>query len=151
MFHGCVGAQDGFFQRTNQPTRAETKNVTSFYSGHYESYGVNCQAVATSDLRFIYFAVCAPGSTYDNVAFDHAKGLKELINSLPRGLYVVADAAYTLSESVLVPFTGAHRLNSANDAFNFYLSQLRIRVEMAFGRLVNKFRILSGKIKRSLE
>ena len=95
--------------------------------------------------------MCAPGSTYDNVAFDHAKDLKELINSLPRGLYVVADAAYTLSESVLVPFTGAHWLNSANDAFNFYLSQLRIRVEMAFGRLVNKFRILSGKIERSLE
>lgn len=114
MLHGCVGALDGFFQRTNQPTRKETKNVTSYYSGHYESYGVNCQAIAASDLRFLHFSVCAPGSTYDNVAFDHDEDLKSLVYSLPRGLYVVADAAYTLTESVLVPFTGAHRFDSAS-------------------------------------
>ena len=42
-------------------------------------------------------------------------------------------------------------MDPAQDAFNFYLSQLRIRVEMAFGRLVNKFRILSGKIVGSMD
>ena len=91
-----------------------------------------------SDLRFLYFAVISLGSTNDNVWFELAKGLKAILDQLPQGLYTVANAAYTLSETVLIPFTGAHQIDAANHAFNFYLSQLRIRVEMAFGRLVKK-------------
>jgi hypothetical protein len=80
-----------------------------------------------------------------------APGLREVFESLPLGCYGIADAAYTLSEHILTPFTSADRLDSAQDAFNYYLSQLRICVEMAFGRLVNKFRILSGKINGLLD
>ena len=47
---------------------------------------------------------------------------------------------------MLIVYVGAHRCDLSQDAFNYYLSQLCIRVEMAFGRLVNKFRILSGKV-----
>ncbi|KAL7541651.1 hypothetical protein ACHAXR_011097 [Thalassiosira sp. AJA248-18] len=47
---------------------------------------------------------------------------------------------------------GLHRkLNIDRDTFNFYLSQVRIRVELAFGRLVNKFRILNGKVEGPME
>jgi len=80
-----------------------------------------------------------------------AVGLKSAIESLPPGLYCVADAAYTLAETLLIPFTGIERSDKAQDAFNFYLSQLRIRVEMAFGRLTNKFRILKGSIIGTLD
>ena len=52
------------------------------------------------------------------------------------------DAAYTLTEHLLVPFTGSQQDNVDNDAYNFYLSQLRIQIEMAFGRLVWKWGIL---------
>jgi hypothetical protein len=41
-------------------------------------------------------------------------------------------------------------LDHAQDAFNYYLLQLQIRVEMAFGRLVNKFWIFSGKVGGSI-
>ena len=58
--------------------------------------------------------------------------------------------AYTLHENLLIPFTGLDRTNSAQDSFNFYLSQLRIRVEMAFGWLTNKFWILKGCVLGSL-
>ena len=78
-------------------------------------------------------------------------GLKEVLESLPLGHYAVADAAYTLSEHILIPFTGSDRLDPVQDSFNYYLYQLRICVEMAFGRLVNKFQILSGKIIGSLD
>ena len=61
----------------------------------------------------------------------------------------MADAASTLSEGILVTFTGSTRLDPAKDVFNYYLSQLRIHVEMAFGMLVNKFHMLSGTIVRS--
>ena len=72
--------------------------------------------------------------------------MKAALTSLPPGLFGLGDAAYTLSEHLLIPFTGSDRLDPAQDAFNYYLSQLRIRVEMAFGRLVKKFGILSGKV-----
>jgi hypothetical protein len=52
---------------------------------------------------------------------------------------------------MLIPFVGTDRCDPSQDAFNYYLSQVRIRVEMAFGRLVNKFRILSGKVGGSMD
>ena len=151
IMDGTCLAVDGFFQRSNKPTRGEVSNQIAYYSGHYEAYGVNCQAAVLSDLQFAYFGVVGPGSMNDCIAYPIAKELKSAIDNLPDGLYAVADAAYTLSNKMLIPFTGADRLNQDMDAFNFYLSQLRIRVEMAFGRLVNKFRILSGKIGGPLE
>ena len=69
-------------------------------------------------------------------------GMLEVPTKVPH----VGDAAYSLHENLLVPFIGAHKLNPDKDAFNFHLSQLRIRIEMAFGRLVNKFRILKREI-----
>eukprot|EP00956_Cyclotella_meneghiniana_P005600 scaffold7209_cov54-Cyclotella_meneghiniana.AAC.1 len=149
---GTVGAIDGFFQRCNKPTLKEVRNVLSYFSGHYESYGVNCQAIVLADLQFMYFGVLTPGSTNDIVTFAMSDVLKDLVNNLPLGLYFVGDAAYPLSEKLLTPYVGVHRHSSPyHDSFNYHLSQLRIRVEMAFGRLVNKFRILSGKINGSLE
>ena len=148
---GCCGALDGFFQRCNKPTKNEVTNIVSYYSGHYESYGVNVQALVKADLQFMYFGVISPGSTNDVNSYNMADGLKELTENLPLGLYFVGDAAYTLTEKLLIPFYGSQRFSSVyHDAFNYYLSQMRIRVEMAFGRLVNKFRILSGKINGSL-
>ncbi len=151
IMQGCVGAIDGYFQRIQTPSRKEVGNVISYYSGHYESHGVNCQACVCSDLSFMYFGVVSPGSTNDNISYPIAVGLKDKVESLPPGMYCVADAAYTLQENLLVPFTGLDRTDPANDAFNFYMSQLRIRVEMAFGRLTNKFRILKGCMVGSLD
>jgi hypothetical protein len=148
---GAVTAIDGFFQRCNRPTVKETNNVVSYYSGHYESYGVNCLAAVKADLQFMYFGVISPGSTNDITSYSLAASLRTIIDTLPAGLYAVGDAAFPLGEKLLIPFVGTHRhSNPYHDSFNYYLSQLRIRVEMAFGRLVNKFRILNGKVNGSL-
>ena len=37
-----------------------------------------------------------------------------------------------------------------NDAFNFFLSQLRIKIEQAFGMLVEKWRILKSPLTRNI-
>ena len=55
------------------------------------------------------------------------------IQKLAPGRFLVGDAAYELTEHLLTPFTGSQRLDQGKDAFNFYLSQVRIRIEMAFG------------------
>ena len=152
LFHGTCGAIDGFFQATTRPKKSDVRgNVLAYFSGHYKQFGLNCQAACDSDLRFLYFGVVGPGKTNDNVAYEFAKELKEAVGNLPLGLYMVGDAAYTLQEHLLIPFTGSQKDDPNSDAFNFYLSQLRIRIEMAFGRLTNKWRILRGRLQGSLE
>ena len=150
IISGASLAVDGFFQRTNMPTKKEVQNVTAYYSGHYEHYGVNCQAAVKPNLEFGFFGVCGPGNMNDQISFPLCTALVQAMNSLPEGRYFVGDAAYTLTEKMLIPFTGTGRLEPNQDAFNYYLSQVRIRVEMAFGRLVNKFRILNGKVEGPL-
>ena len=80
---GCVGAVDGYFQRIQTSSRKEVGNVLLYYSGHYESHGVNCQACVRSDLSFMYFGVVSPGSTNDNISYPIAVGLKDKVESLP--------------------------------------------------------------------
>ena len=147
LMQGCVGAIDGFFQQINCPWSTEIYNSNAYYSGHYTSHGLNCQAMCDIRLKFLFFGVVAPGKTNDNSAYPLCKILKKFIENLPAGVYIVGDAAYTLTEKLLIPFTGSQKLDPKKDTFNFHLSQLRIRIEMAFGRLVRKFRIL----KRNLE
>ena len=146
-----MGALGGFFQPRKAPTKKECLgNVTAYYLGHYESYGLNCQVACDANLRFFFFGVAGPGKTNDNVAFPRCVELYATIMALPSGLYFLGDAAYDLCENLLVPFTGFQQANADNDAFNFYLSQLRIRIEMAFGRFLCKFCILKCKLECKL-
>ena len=91
------------------------------------------------EMLFLYFGVVAPDKTNDNAAIPLCVDLKKFIDDLPFGMYVVGDAAYILTEQLLTPFTGTQKLYPNNDKFNFHISQLRIRIEMAFGRFVKKF------------
>jgi len=52
------------------------------------------------------------------------------------------DNAYVCSETLLTSFSGWEKDEPAKDAFNFYLSQLRIRIEQTFGMMTTKWRIL---------
>ena len=150
VMYGCCGAIDGIFIRTMRPRYSDVKNVRAYYSGHYEHYGINCQGMCDAHLRFLYFGVVAPGSTNDNIAYMKASDLREEIEKLEIGEFVVGDAAYTVTEHLLIPFTGSQRDVEEQDAFNFYLSQLRIRIEMAFGLLVKKFSILQTILKHRI-
>ena len=64
--------------------------------------------------------------------------------------FVVGDNAYVCTEHLLTPFCGNNRSIPDNDAYNFFLSQLRIRVEMAFGLLKTKYRRLRVPLEVSL-
>ena len=149
---GCVGALDGFLQKTICPRKKEVGGAVEGYrSGHYLCFGLNCQALVDASLKFRFFGVVAPGSTNDSAAIQRAEGLLEIINSLPKGLFVVGDAAYALSEHLLIPFIGCQSEVIEHDVYNFYISQLRIRVEMAFGLFVKKFGILRSAMQTSVK
>ena len=64
--------------------------------------------------------------------------------TLPYPYYLVGDAAYPSSNTLLtpIPTSPANMDFSADDSFNFYQSQLRITIERAFGVLVCRWGIL---------
>lgn len=147
---GCVGCLDGFLLPIQTPSTKETGHVKAYFSGHYQRYGINIQAVCDAKLRFIYVAVAAPGGTNDIQAYRQSSLPSKVIN-LPLGKYLIGDNAYTCTEHLITPFAGEDRRNVQRDAYNFYVSQLRIRIEMAFGRLTGKWRILRQPLQSRLK
>lgn len=143
IFKHCIGAIDGFFQPTCVPRKADTGgNQRAYFSAHYKQPGLNCQAICDGRLRFIYFGVIAPGGTNDNIAYFQT-GIDDFLKGvLEYPLHLVGDAAYIESEHLVTPYVGGQLADPYCDSFNYYLSQCRIRIEMAFGRLTGKWAIL---------
>jgi hypothetical protein len=54
VIRGCVGAIDGWLCPIIVPPRAVVGNVRSYFSGHYQRYGVNIQAVVDHLCRFMH-------------------------------------------------------------------------------------------------
>ncbi|MBV5267579.1 MAG: transposase family protein, partial [Burkholderiaceae bacterium] len=150
VVQGCVAALDGMLLRIHTPASKETGNVKAYFSGHYQDYGINVQAACDSECRFVYATLAAPGGANDIAAYRKTS-LARKIESLPLGKFVVGDNAYVCTEHLLTPFPGDEKKDPGNDAYNFYLSQLRIRIEMAFGRLVNKWRIFRRPLQIQLK
>ena len=119
-------------QYCSKVSKSDHVNPRAFYSGHYQCPGLNIQAVCDSKCHFIYFSVAAVGSTPDCSAFAKTD-LPELLGNLPYSYYILGDCAYICTNNLLIPYAGSHRDDSANDSFNFHLSQLRIKIEQAFG------------------
>jgi DDE superfamily endonuclease len=145
----CVGVVDGYLLRCRVPSKKEVKNVRSFFSGHYQCYGVNIQAAADHHCRFIHFSFAAPGVTGDRDAIKQCS-LHELIEGLPVGICVIGDAAYQPTEHMIPVYQGAEKLIPKYDNFNFFASQCRIRIEMAFGMMQGKWGILQRPVGCSM-
>ena len=144
LFENNLGCLDGWLPRTQAPS---VPNQADYFSGHYQCYGLNVQAMCDPDLLFLYVAVAAPGKTNDARAFYRCNDLIQWLEALPEEYYSIGDNAYPLSLRMLIPFNKAEIVAFGKYAdcartYNFYLSQLRMRIEMAFGRLTTKWRIL---------
>ena len=73
------------------------------------------------------------------------------MSKLPKHYYIIGDNAFTLTNKMLIPYSGPQKREKAKDTYNYYLSQLRIRIEMAFGRMSTKWRIFRRKLDVDLE
>jgi hypothetical protein len=145
VMDGCVGVLDGYLMQISAPSQAQCGNVTAYFLGHYCSYGVNLQAMCDADCCFTFFSIAAPGKTKDNVATKKTS-LPAWLESLPPGYFIAADCAYSVTEHLVTPYYGPQCFLERNDNLNFFLSQLHIRIETAFGLLVTKWRILHTPI-----
>jgi DDE superfamily endonuclease len=137
----CVSVVDGYHLEIITPTKKEVQNVKSFFSGHYQTYGVNVQASCDHHCRFTFLGVAGPGVMGDREAIYQVP-LGRMIDALPHVYCVIGDCAYTPTEHLVPIYRGVNAAIPRNDNFNFYASQLRIRIEMAFGLLVKKWSIL---------
>lgn len=148
VFHGAVLMLDGFLSSRTKPA---CTNSADYFSGHKKIFALNVQALCDHNLRFRYVCVAAPGKTNDIRAFGRCNHLQQWLQALPEQYFIGADAAYPLSNQILIPFKGPQRHEQYKSSYNFYLSQLRIRIEMAFGRMTTKFRVMRGKMTCSLQ
>lgn len=149
VVNGMVGAVDGWLLPTIVPP-ARFGNVMAYFSGHYSRYGLNIQAVCDHLCRFTFIAVAAPGSQPDVTAFRRS-GLERLVDQIDAGFYLIGDNAYPVLERLLPVYGGTDRLNDDNDNANFYMSQCRIRIEMAFGLMTKKWCLLRSPLQIDLE
>lgn len=138
VFAGVVGAIDGLLVKTlisgpnGRRKVCHRKNLA----------GVNVQATCDSDKRFIDFDISFPASTSDTLAWLGTQVYQACVQEmLPKIFHFIGDNAYPELASMLVPCSGAVR-GTDEDNYNFYLSQLRIIIEMAFGELVRRFGVL---------
>jgi len=81
-----VACLDGFLPQIKVPSSSETGNVKAYFSGHYQTYGINVQVAWHCKCRLVYSDLAAPGGANDIAAF--VKTLKktkhsEMIKKMP--------------------------------------------------------------------
>ena len=123
--------------------------MQSYFSGHYQTYGVNIQAACDHNCRFLFIGVTGPGVMGDQQAI-HECGLSTLVKSTCGVLYCIGGCAYTLVEKLLPIYRSKQAAKERYDNFNFYTSQLHIRIEMALGVMVKRWGLLQRPITISI-
>ena len=65
---GCIACLDGYLLWIIVPSSSETGNVKAYFSGHYQTYGINVQAACDYKCRFVYAALAASRGANDIAA-----------------------------------------------------------------------------------
>mmetsp|Transcript_23155 Transcript_23155/g.64385 ORF Transcript_23155/g.64385 Transcript_23155/m.64385 type:complete len:429 (+) Transcript_23155:970-2256(+) len=146
----CVSVADGYAVEIETPPGHVVGNVRSFFSGHKQKNCVNVQACCDAFCRFQYVAVAGPGSLNDRDALV-ACDLGRLVDNLPLNYVMIFDAAYPSSKHGVPMYFGVDKENPFCDNFNYYASQLRIRIEMAFGMMYQKWGVLWRPMRVSID
>jgi hypothetical protein len=140
---GCVGCVDGLLIKIRQPSKSESHCSRRFHS-RKGFYAINAQAVCDVHCRFMVFELAGGGAQSDVNVWKTLNFKKSLDDgNLKPGFWIAGDAAYPCTSYMIGPYsaidTGA---DERKDNFNWSQSQLRIRIEMAFGQLVGRWGIL---------
>lgn len=131
IFKYCTGAIDGLAITIRAPSKKSVLNQARFFSGSKKKYCINMQAVCDSKCRFLAVTFKHVGSTNDAIAFEQGS-LKDLCASQQFPYHWNGDNAYTLSETMMIPFPGTNLkvVYPSREHFNFWHSQVRITIEL---------------------
>lgn len=147
MHFGVKGAIDGWLACIQKPN---VDHPADYFSGHYQQYALNVQAVCDSTLRFVYFGFVGTGRTNNSRVFGRYLQLCKWLESTPDKYFLIRDNAYTLTNKMLIPFSDAVKHQIYNQSYNFCLLQLQVRIKMAFVRLTTKWRIFWRNLNFSM-
>ena len=113
------------------------------------------QAVVDTHIKFRDVYANTAGAAHDATVFYRSPLSKLIATNMPQGditindtvipLHILGDPAYPLSAKIMKGFVGTN-LNPADDSFNVYLSSARMCVEIAFGRLKSRWRMLQKRM-----
>jgi len=100
-------------------------------------FDLNMQAVSDAIGQFLDVTIDTPGATSNYLSFQMSslQNKLETPGLLAEGLCVFGDAAYVNTMYLAAPFKSV--TDEQKDSYNYFHSQLRIRVECAFGMLVH--------------
>ena len=156
-FNICAGAIDGILIWIKKPTSANANRAGSgqmrFLCGRKGKFGLNCQAVSDVRGRFLDISIGYGGSSSDCLAFEASSLYQRCENGLMKdGLVLFGDNAYLNTQYMATPYTNVsgNDAQKTKDDYNFYHSQLRIRIECAFGMLVQRWGILRTAIPHTI-
>lgn len=145
-FTCCCAAIDGMLIWIQKPTEwdaaAAKFGVVKYFCGRKHKYGLTLQGTCDAYGRFTDIEIHHPAATSDYLCFKTSFIYKQLEkeNFLADGLCFFGDNAYVNSSYMATPYPG--KTSTKKDAYNFFHSQLRIRIECAFGMLVARWAIL---------
>jgi len=152
-----AGAMDGtFIELGTSPEVGESKR---YYWNYKQRYSIIALAIVDARKQFLAADIGRPGGTGDAATWQHSS-LKTcllgdvILNAEPMMLedvsikpYLIADGAFPLGPRVmkayLGPSAGLPPAHADQRAFNNALCHGRRVVEMAFGRLKGRWRILT--------
>jgi hypothetical protein len=149
QFSNCAGAIDGILIWIIKPLEEDAINAgcgrRKFFCGRKGKFGLNCQAVSDVRGRILDLSIGLPGASSDCIAFEGSSLYERLEGGLLKnGLILFGDNAYLNTRYMATPYPNVS--SGSKDDYNFFQSQLRIRVECAFGQLVTKWGILRSAI-----
>jgi hypothetical protein len=138
IYIGCFGALDGLALKIKRPTVTEGLPNPGAYYCRKGFYALNCQAICDVKKRILWISSRHIGSCHDSRAFTDTRLYALLLERKEwlkdRGFFIAGDSAYNMESFLLVPY-GEAGPQSEEDAYNFWQSNSRIRIECCFGEV----------------
>jgi hypothetical protein len=153
-FDCCCGAMDGMLVWIERPTAFDCDmaqcGARKFFCGRKHKYGLNMQGTCDADGKFLDVSIQHPASTSDFLSYTTSKLSKKLETPgyLAKGLVIFGDSAYVNCSYFVTPYKSVK--SGSKDDFNFYHSQVRIKIECAFGMLVARWGLLRRALPASI-
>lgn len=143
-FPDCCLAVDGSIFEIERPYD---------YDGWYCRKGfpaLNIQLVVDHKAR-VRSVDIRPGSANDKAVFNYSHFGTNLAKTIPAGKHIVADAGYTLSDCVMIPYPVVEFMDPEEAWYNYLHSRTRITVERAIGMIKNRFRIFKVPLNQKAD
>jgi len=150
-FTWCAGAIDCMLVWIEKPTETQCVEASvgrkKWFCGRKKKFGIALQGTCDVEGRFLDVVMEHPAWTSDFLAFTTCPLYHklEVQGFLAEGLCFFGDKAYVNCRYMATPYRGA-TVGTSEDNYNFFHSQLRIRIECAFGMLVGRWGVLRKAI-----